>query len=93
MANLHLISAISFEELHTRGASSGVALVMTYNLLVSEKRTFNFNLVLNLDDEADCFLYEKSEKSTIKSSILLLLSMSVVIAIDYTQSHVFDVEG
>ena len=65
MANLYLILAISFEELHTRRASSGVALGMTYNRHNSEKRTLSLDL-----DEADCFLHGKP---TIKLFILLVL--------------------
>ena len=63
MANLYLILAISFEELHTRRASSGVALGMTYNWHNSEKRTLSLEL-----DESDCFLHGKP---TIKLFILL----------------------
>ena len=80
MANLHLKSAISFEEFHKRVASSGVALAMTYNRLVLEKRTLGLDL--DLDEEADCFLHGKS---TIRSFfILLVLSSPIPIIIWYS---------
>ena len=70
MAALHLILAISFEELYMRRDSFGVALEMTFNRLVVEKRTLGLDLD---DEEADCFCFLHG-KSTIRSLILLVLS-------------------